>query len=49
MLHVDEQQNVIKLHLTCAWIACKWVKDVVIVKEMVKFVELNEIGIAHYF
>jgi hypothetical protein len=49
MLQVDEQQNVIKLHLTCAWIACKWVKDVIVVKEMVKFVELNEIGVAHYF
>jgi len=49
MFQVDEQLNVIKLHFTCAWIACRWVKDVVIVKEMVKFVELNTIKISHDF
>ncbi len=39
----------IKLHLTCAWITYKWVKDAVVVKEMVKFVELNTIGVFHDF
>jgi hypothetical protein len=40
---------VIKLHLTCAWIPYRWVKEVVVVKEMVKFAELNTIGISHDF